>query len=392
MREFFVPETMRVDAYQATHFELIPPGMENLQCSQGIFRKPLIATDHRLVSAGLRPFIELNMTEPITMENIEEADYFYNTFGVGKPYPWPKTMFETVVKEHDGFMPITIIGMPDGEAHYVGEPHVQVYTTTPGMGELVGWIESTILPYLWPSSIVATRGRIRKQKMMELFKKVYPSKSDEEIRTIVEYQFHDFGRRGGAASQITGIAHLMNFLGTDTVDAAFVAQMILNNREPFGACSVVASAHRTVTPWATEIDAYKNAIQKFGDEIISIVADSYDQTTGFRLLAGFADEIKQRKGKLVGRVDSGDVVEAVIEGLQIFDEKFHSEKNETGLKVLNHSAVLQGDGIDDNDIFDRIYPAVIEAGFCPTNVILEWEKITIKLYALKLNMVTKLVL
>ncbi len=36
--------------------------------------------------------------------------------------------------------------------------------------------------------------------------------------------------------------------------------------------------------------------------------------------------------------------------------------------MLQNSAIIQGDGISDDMIFDKIYPAVINAGFCPSNV------------------------
>src|SRR6476646_4639606 len=106
---------------------------------------------------------------------------------------------------------------------------------------------------------------------------------------MVSYKFHDFGRRGGAASQITGIAHLINWLGTDTCDAAYAATRFLNGGKKFGACSVIAAAHRVITPWSEEIQAYRRLIDKFKNGFVSIVADSYDYHRGMEMLAGFAE-------------------------------------------------------------------------------------------------------
>ncbi len=39
-----------------------------------------------------------------------------------------------------------------------------------------------------------------------------------------------------------------------------------------------------------------------------------------------------------------------------------------GLKILNNAAVIQGDGISDRSIFEQILPAVVAAGWCPSNV------------------------
>jgi nicotinamide phosphoribosyltransferase len=353
--------------------------MENFQCSQGIFRRPLSSpagapADLRLISAGLAPFIRLNLEQPLQAADLDAAEDFWSDFHADsrppfcKPYPWPRDMFQRIVDYYGGRYPIVVTGLPDGQSHYVGEPHVQVWTDEPGIGECVGWIESTMLPYLWTSSIVATRGRLRKERMMNVFRDCYPSRGEDVIHAMVSYKFHDFGRRGGAASQITGIAHLLNWLGTDTCDAAYAATKYLNAGKKFGACSIVAAAHRSITPWPAEIDAYRYLIEKYKDGIVSVVADSYNYHRGMEMLAGFAEVVKLHGGCLVGRPDSGDPVQCILDGLEIFSRAFGVTLQEQGLRVLNNSAIIQGDGVSDEVIFEKIYPAVIAAGFCPSNV------------------------
>jgi hypothetical protein len=348
--------------------------MENFQCSQGIFRRPLTSgpggeADLRLISAGLAPFIKLNLEQEVTAQGVAEADDFWSDFHADarapyhKPYPWPREMFRRIIDRHGGHYPIVVTGLRDGQAHYVGEPHVQVWTDEPGMGECVGWVESTLLPYLWTSSIVATRGRLRKERMMQVYRDCYQSRSEAEIHAMVSYKFHDFGRRGGAASQITGIAHLLNWLGTDTCDAAYAATKFLNAGRKFGACSIVAAAHRSITPWPAEIDAYRHLIEKYKDGLVSVVADSYNYHRGMEMLAGFAEVVKLHGGCLVGRPDSGDPVQCILDGLEIFSRAFGVTRQERGLRILNNAAIIQGDGVSDDVIFEKIYPAVIAAGF-----------------------------
>lgn len=185
---------------------------------------------------------------------------------------------------------------------------------------------------------------------------------------MVAYKFHDFGRRGAADSLKTGVAHLYNWLGTDTMDAAYYATKVLNNGNKFGACSIMAAAHRTITAFETEDAAYAHQIPQFADTLQSVVADSYDYFKGVAKLAGYAELIKERGGVLVARPDSGDPVECVVKGLSILEAGFGSTLSPVGLKVLNNAAIIQGDGVDDACIFDRILPAVIEAGYCPSNV------------------------
>ena len=86
-----------------------------------------------------------------------------------------------------------------------------------------------------------------------------------------------------------------------------------------------------------------------------------------KMLGEKAEAIKVAGGHLVGRPDSGDPVQCVVSGLQIFARSFGYTEVD-GLKLLQNAGVIQADGINDSDIFDRILPAVVAAGFSPLNV------------------------
>ena len=293
MRVFPVPEPCSVDAYQAGHYLMLPPGMEDFELSQAVFRRPLDGSlgepaDGRLIAGGITPWLSLEpgFARPIQPSELDQAETFYRDFHLGQPFPWPRAMFQRIIEQHDGYFPLCVMGLYDGQAHYVGEPCLQIWTDTAGCGECVGWIESGLLPYLWNFSILATRGRRRKARMIEVFRAAYPSRSLDELHEMVATRLHDFGRRGGAASQMTGIAHLYNWLGTDTVDAAYAAAHHLNAGRSFGACSVLASAHRSTTPWPREDEAYDRIVELFDRfKIISVVADTYGYARGIRKLA-----------------------------------------------------------------------------------------------------------
>jgi len=360
-------------SYQSSHHGVIPEGMHDFQCSQAVFRKPLQEDDHRVVFMGLAAFVKLELEKRLTLTEIDQAEELYATFYAdtsppyAKPYPFPRSMFERVVAEFDGYLPIVVTGLPEGTAHYIGEPCVQVWTDVPGMGELVGWIESTMLPYLWTMSTVATRGRKRKEGLHQLYQRCYPSMTQEEIEQVVQTRFHDFGRRGAANAQLTGLAHLLNFNGSDTMDSVWTAQHVFNQGKSFGACSVAAAAHRSVTPWHTEREAYAAHLEAYGDGIVSIVADSYDFASGTDLLCEHAEEIKRRGGTLIVRPDSGDPTVCVLLALRKLEAAFGCTTQEAGLKVLNNSGIIQGDGVDDKLMFE-ILAKVVEAGYSPANV------------------------
>lgn len=362
-----IPKPVDTDAYQASHYLQIPPGMENFQVSQGIFRTSPTSYNTRIIHMGTTCFVREFLNDPITMKDIENSEKFWSTFYLGKPYPFPKEMFVRVVKEFYGYCPIVIDALPEGQTHYIGEPHIQIWTDVPGMGELVAYFESVLLPYVWVMSTIATKGRKRLQGLIDVYKRAYPTKPDNEIYNMVLPHFHDFGKRGTPDSVHAGMAHLLNFTGTDTCDAAYVAQFQYNYGEPVGV-SIPAMAHRTITPWDREYNAIKNMIEINKGGVFAIVADSYGFHQGIRKIASFAQRIHDTNSFVVGRPDSGDPVECVIDGLQVFAEAFGYTLQESGLKVINGAAIIQGDGIDDHILFDMIIPAVIERGFCPSNV------------------------
>lgn len=87
----------------------------------------------------------------------------------------------------------------------------------------------------------------------------YCSRAQELIETAFEHsvdggrsnpllgsRLHDFGFRGCTSveqSVIGGVAHLLNFDGSDTMSACYYAQFVLNGGRPI-AQSVPASEHR----------------------------------------------------------------------------------------------------------------------------------------------------
>lgn len=375
MKSFKVPFPLEVDAYQAGMFLMIPPGMESFQASFLANRTPLRwgdpRSDHRVVSAGLMPFTMLELDDcRVSMKDVEMAEDYFHTFGPGgTQYPFPKELFVRVVNEFEGKLPVCVMGVPDGQAMYIGEPTVLMWTDVPGMGELVGWLESTLIPYTSQSTACATRGRVRKDLMLEVYKKAYPNLGEEVLLQMIGPMFHDFGRRGAPAAQITGIAHLLNWLGTDTVDAAFVAQYYLNGGRPFGACSIPAAAHRTVTTWATEDASIRNMIEKFGSGMFSFVADSYDYEKCLHKLAGYMEIVRVKGGWIVGRPDSGDPVQCVLKGLEVFSEAFgYTRTDVTQLKKITGASIIQGDGMSDTIMFQKLFPAVLAHGYAPDNV------------------------
>ncbi len=93
----------------------------------------------------------------------------------------------------------------------------------------------------------------------------------------IDFKLHDFGARGTSSAEsagVGGMAHLVNFKGTDTGVGLQTAI------EHYGAAmpgfSIPATEHSTVTTHPTELEAFKHFLDLHPTGIIACVSDSYD--------------------------------------------------------------------------------------------------------------------
>ena len=224
-----------------------------------------------------------------------------------------------------------------------------------------------MLRAIWYPTTVATNSYENKKLILD-----YLEKTGDP--TSIDFKLHDFGARGVSSLESAGIggaAHLVNFMGTDTVEALLFA------RRYYGAdvagYSVPAMEHSTVTSWGreNEVASYRNMVKQNGKPggIVSAVSDSYDI---FKACELWGTELKQdildSGATLVVRPDSGDPAVVVKQCLQILEKYFGSVKNAKGFKVLNNVRVLQGDGINHASIRSILYTITL-AGYSADNVV-----------------------
>eukprot|EP00908_Phaeocystis_cordata_P016901 Transcript_28221.p4 GENE.Transcript_28221~~Transcript_28221.p4 ORF type:complete len:227 (-),score=137.28 Transcript_28221:386-1066(-) len=89
-------------------------------------------------------------------------------------------------------------------------------------------------------------------------------------------------------------------------------------------------------------------LTSYPEGLVAVVSDSYDIYNACKTLWGkeLVELIKNRKGCLVVRPDSGDPPVIVCEVLELLAEAFGTEKTETGHKLLPpYIRVIQGDGV-----------------------------------------------
>lgn len=336
---------LRTDSYKHSHFLQYPPGTERVTSyieARG-FAAPF-TVEPEVVFFGLQAFIKEYLTDPITKADVNEAEEIVKAHGE----PFNREGWDIIVNEYDGFLPLFITALKEGTVVQPGIPLVQVCNTAYRLPWLTSWAETELLRAIWYPTTVATLSREAKKVIKRYL---------EETGDVagLPFKLHDFGARGVSSSEsavLGGMAHLVNFMGTDTMEG------LVGARRYYGAemagFSIPASEHSTITSWggpSFEKDAFENMLIQFGGEgkILACVSDSYDLMNAVDNLWGIElnSKIQQMKGTLVVRPDSGDPVDITLQVIEGLGEKFGYDINDKGYKVLNPCVrIIQGDGVN----------------------------------------------
>lgn len=169
-----------------------------------------------------------------------------------------------------------------------------------------------------------------------------------------------------------GAAHLVNFMGSDTVPGVWAANKYY--KHPMAAFSIPAMEHSTVTSWGRENEAkaFENMLNINGGpgKLVAFVSDSYNIYEAVEKIWG--EQLRQKVidsgTTVIIRPDSGNPAAVVLKCLTLLDQKFGSSYTKTGTyKLLNNVRVIQGDGINEDSIRE-ILETITRAGFSADNV------------------------
>lgn len=336
---------LNTDSYKCSHWAQYPPGTEYVSSyieSRG-------GRWSRTVFYGLQIFLKKYLSKPITKKDINEAEVFWKAHGE----PFKRELWDYILEKYEGRLPIRIQAAPEGLVIPTGNVLVQIVNTDPQCFWLPGFLETALLRAVWYPTAIATNSYMCKQIIMEFLEKTADDPAAE-----INFKLHDFGARGVSSFESCGIgssAHLLNFMGTDSVIGALFAMKYYNADGPVG-YSIPAAEHSTVTSWGGEpgeINAFKNMIDKFGGGLYSCVSDSYDIYAAVDKWRSLRDEIVSKGGTLVIRPDSGNPVAVVSGVIDALMQKFGYTVNSKGYKVLPpYLRVIQGDGIEEKSIRD----------------------------------------
>jgi nicotinamide phosphoribosyltransferase len=312
---------------------------------------------------GLQAYLKEYLSIPVTMEMVEFADKFWKAHGE----PFNLEVWEYIVTEHEGKLPIKIRAVKEGTVVPVKNVLVTIENTDPKCFWLTTWLETSLLRAVWYPTTVATQSWTIKQLI-----KSYLEKTGDVAG--LPFKLHDFGMRGVSSHESGALgasAHLVNFMGTDTVSGILAASEYYG--EEMAGFSIPAMEHSTVTSWGreNEVNAYRNMLKQYGkpNAILACVSDSYDITNACVNLWGkeLRQEVIDSGAIVVVRPDSGTPEVVVSQCLRHLDAAFGHTVNSKGYKVLNHVRVIQGDGIN-YDSIHRILEAATSIGYSADNV------------------------
>jgi nicotinamide phosphoribosyltransferase len=298
----------------------------------------------------------------ITKEKIDEAESFFKPhMGVFNREGW-----DYILKKHNGHLPVVIRSVPEGSIIPNKNVLVTMENTDPNCYWLTNYLETLLVQAIWYPTTVATISRKMKSTILAALQK-------SGDPSLIPFKLHDFGCRGVSTMEsaaIGGAAHLVNFMGTDTIPALQLLRQYYGC--PMAGFSIPAAEHSTMTSWGKEreSDAYRNMLETFPSGLVAVVSDSYDIYNACKNIWGreLKSKVMKREGTVVIRPDSGDPLKVVPDLLDLLAKSFEPTTNDKGYKVLpSQVRLIQGDGIDRNSLAG-ILDSVLERGWSADNV------------------------
>lgn len=278
-----------------------------------------------MILYGFSDIVDSILSTQITVDMVDYAEACAKRMGL----VFPRDIWDFVVHDCSGYLPIEIQSLPEGTYCPPGTPFVQIRNTVKGMGEMVTWHEGVFMKSYFPST-VATQA-LRMRRYLEQKKKQYGY--DDSFL----WRFHSFGYRGGRSEEDAYWASTswsMFLYGTDDFH---VAQHIPSSAT-IG--SIAALAHKVTQQFDNEFAGLKHAIKvtyDAGEKIIAEVIDTYDANHVIKEyskpLAKYAKDLGLH---VVFRPDSGDTWQQAVD--------IYREMNR-GI-IMDNVSVIIGEAMD----------------------------------------------
>ena len=297
-----------------------------------------------MIPFGLQMWLKKFMTIQITREHIDEAEAFAAAHGE----PFSRESWEHIVDKYDGCWPVKIRAVPEGTPVRSANALVTIECTDERVFWVTSYLETVLLRAVWYPTTIATLDFQIKLELRQLYEQ-----TDADMN-LLPFAVHDFGGRGvtsGEQAEIGGAAHMVSFMGSDTVEGVRAANYYYN--EKMAGFSVPATEHSVECSFGGDdegeeayLDHVLTKLAKPGG-IVSIVIDGYDvYRAAEKLCTIFRDRIIKCGAKVVFRPDSGDMMVVVPRILRMQEMAFGVTMTPKNYKKINYVGVLQGDGVD----------------------------------------------
>lgn len=370
---------LRTDVYKMGHMEQYAPGTTK------VYSYLTARSDKRfdeVVFFGLQYYLKEYLSRPLTQEMGEEFLEVRKAI-LGNNSPEVEQKIRALCEL--GYWPLKIKAVPEGSVVPVKNVLMTITNTHPDFYWCVGFVESLLLKVWYPCTVATQSLAYRR-----LVDKMFDQTCDDSQMPLKDFMVHDFGFRGDSSEEgaaISGAAHLIWFLGSDTVPAyKFIEDYYDGCGEDPTMLSVPASEHSVMCSFGRdgEIDAFRHMLSKNPTGIVSIVSDTFDV---YNVLTNFCtelkDEILSRDGKVVFRPDSGDPIKVICgdssapEGspqrkgcVRLLDEAFGHTVNSKGFKVLSDKVgLIYGDGMY-LERYEAALERLAEMGYASSNLVI----------------------
>jgi nicotinamide phosphoribosyltransferase len=351
---------LNTDSYKVSHWVQYPPGMDAMfsyiESRGGLYDRTLFF--------GLQAILQEHLTQPVTAADIDEAKELLTAHGE----PFNERGWRYLVDAHRGRVPVSIRAVPEGSVVPTLNVLATVESTDPKCFWIASYLETLLLRVWYPTTVATISWHIK-----QLIRRYLTETSDDPASQL-PFKLHDFGSRGVSSLEsagLGGLAHLVNFKGTDTVAALVAGRKYYG--EPLAGFSIPAAEHSTITAWGKEGEeaAYRNMIRQYGKPgaVFACVSDSYDVYAAIEHLWGarLKQEVIDSGATVVIRPDSGNPPDVVEKCAILLDRAYGSSLNGKGFKVLNHVRLIQGDGVNATSI-EAILERLKQAGFAADNI------------------------
>lgn len=361
---------LKTDSYKLNHWNQYPAGTEYVY---SYFESRNGAMFDETPLFGLQAILKKYLVGVVvTKEDIDDAEKLAEAHFGSKAF-FNRKGWEHILNKHGGKLPLRIKAVPEGTPVTKSNILMSVENTDPKCGWLTNYVES-ILTHVWYPSTVAALSRHTKRMI-----KGYLEQTSDNLGGL-NFMLHDFGYRGVSSdesSEFGGAAHLINFLGTDTVPAIKFLNRYYGAEYKDIAYSVAATEHSIMTALGRngEVDVVEKLLKEYPKGILSVVSDSYDIYNFVENIVCkiFKNDILNRDGIFVIRPDSVSPIHPTPEGQMVWIAQTLANNlgytmNSKGYMVINPKVrILWGDGIDIKGI-EKILEALKNAGFSAENV------------------------